>query len=727
MTGQIESYRSEIFNFLRTVTIKFEPFAYLMGQDYMDLYGITDPHQSWNPYYINLTGEYSNDDTRMTVYSVEENRQVPFDKDLITNYPKTAAIYKVPNKEFFTLQERYPDNRGLVRTIAYPVASMKDALAAPNLSLLAYDDSLLEQNERADIVAYLKNFLLLVKNRWWINEYTYEDMYAVTFWAMLWQMLPEVLLRRRFLNIRTDAAHSFHIWEYLKSQGLGDYRDVLNRQQQDWFYRNIDWILQHRGQQDTLNKLAGNILGEIGGSLLDKDMYQETFTRADTPQTNPGFVNRTHPDGADVSHESFDDLNDKLVDSGYENRSDSDYVDDTEKALGNIPYNKLLTKFLEIDKKNLNTANEQLMANFFLDTLIYRLSENQLSYRVTMTDPLTGEAFNTSVEDVLMLLNWSCRICAGEEEPQIKPITYRLHIPFINKRMTTGDLTKSIYYSNCEYPVAQLIDVSAMIRDNTWHAEGFTSQKDFMTFLLDQYDYLLMNNHKSDMSNKLLYHLALNTYFTDVTVGKWVTFNLTTASNYAEWANKSDHFGNILDYYRKENDRLAYENLANQCFETLFDFSDIDLTNHTSSSRAIEKIYSSLRDLFIALGSYNITYLEIDRDYNDYLQYYEPDFTSVKGTNVYEKVWNLTLDDFKFVNKSTVDVNVPDFVHEISTNIDTFSIQEKSSFDIDKEFKLPITWSNSKAVAQFGAIEHKDDVFSFTKKLFTDVLTSSAK
>src|SRR5574344_1792329 len=126
MTGQIESYRSEIFNFLRTVTIKFEPFAYLMGQDYMDLYGITDPHQSWNPYYINLTGEYSNDDTRMTVYSVEENRQVPFDKD--------------PNKEFFTLQERYPDNRGLVRTIAYPVASMKDALAAPNLSLLAYDD-----------------------------------------------------------------------------------------------------------------------------------------------------------------------------------------------------------------------------------------------------------------------------------------------------------------------------------------------------------------------------------------------------------------------------------------------------------------------------------------------------------------------------------------------------------------------------------------------------------
>src|SRR5574344_2736823 len=98
MTGQIESYRSEIFNFLRTVTIKFEPFAYLMGQDYMDIYGIDDPHAAWNPYYIHLTGEYTDSEKAdtanlMYVWTIETEipEKVLFDKNLVNTNPKTAA------------------------------------------------------------------------------------------------------------------------------------------------------------------------------------------------------------------------------------------------------------------------------------------------------------------------------------------------------------------------------------------------------------------------------------------------------------------------------------------------------------------------------------------------------------------------------------------------------------------------------------------------------------
>lgn len=42
-SGQIQLYHKEILDFLRTVTIKFEPFAYLMGQDYMAAHGLTNP------------------------------------------------------------------------------------------------------------------------------------------------------------------------------------------------------------------------------------------------------------------------------------------------------------------------------------------------------------------------------------------------------------------------------------------------------------------------------------------------------------------------------------------------------------------------------------------------------------------------------------------------------------------------------------------------------------
>ena len=243
MTGQLSTYREEIFNFLRTVTIKFEPFAYLMGESYMKQYGLTDPHQKWNPYYIILTGEYTPNNQTMEVYSAEVDHIVAFDKTLITRYPKTAAIYKIPNKEYFILEERYPKNRGLIRTMVYPAGDMDTVLAADNFDLLGYDDSLLEENERANLVMTLKQFLKMVKERWWIKEYDYEDMYAVTFWSMLWQMLPEVLLMQRFLNIKTPYVHSFHIWVYLVSKGLSDYRDVLTRVQANGLYRHIDSIL----------------------------------------------------------------------------------------------------------------------------------------------------------------------------------------------------------------------------------------------------------------------------------------------------------------------------------------------------------------------------------------------------------------------------------------------------------------------------------------------------
>ena len=258
MAKQISQYKKEIFNFLRTVTIKFEPFAYMMGKDYMELHGLTNPHAPWNPYYINLVGEYVETNTLMTVRSIETEQTVPFNRDLFTKYPRTGKLYKIPNQEYFRLQERYPENTGLIQSIVYPVSSIEEAIAAPNLSLLAYDDSLLEETERYDLILCLKNFLEFVRRRWWVADFGYEDMYATTFWTMLWQMLPIVLLTRRFTNIRTPCVHSYHVWEYLSNKGLGDYRTVLTTKQSMWLYRNLEYVLKNQGKNDTLIKLAKN-------------------------------------------------------------------------------------------------------------------------------------------------------------------------------------------------------------------------------------------------------------------------------------------------------------------------------------------------------------------------------------------------------------------------------------------------------------------------------------
>src|SRR5574344_39041 len=272
MASNLDLYRREIFNFLRTVTIKFEPFAYLMGESYMNAHGLTNPHGKWNPYYIHLAGEYTADelasDDVMHVSTIEHElpEDVIFSKDLKITNPKTAAIYKIPNDEYFHLEEQYPKHAGLLRCMVYPVSNIDEAIAAPNLTLLVYDDSLLEVNERESIVKCLKSFLDMVRTRWWIEEYTYEDMYAITFWGMLWQMLPMVLLGQRFRNIKTPYVHSFHVWEYLKSKGLNDYRDILTTRQALWLYRNIDYVLKNKGKSSNLRILAENLLEDASGN-----------------------------------------------------------------------------------------------------------------------------------------------------------------------------------------------------------------------------------------------------------------------------------------------------------------------------------------------------------------------------------------------------------------------------------------------------------------------------
>ena len=107
MASNLDLYRREIFNFLRTVTIKFEPFAYLMGESYMNAHGLTNPHGKWNPYYIHLAGEYTAEELAsgdvMHVYTVEHElpEDVIFSKDLKITNPKTAALYKIPNDESY--------------------------------------------------------------------------------------------------------------------------------------------------------------------------------------------------------------------------------------------------------------------------------------------------------------------------------------------------------------------------------------------------------------------------------------------------------------------------------------------------------------------------------------------------------------------------------------------------------------------------------------------------
>lgn len=664
MAGLLDSYTNEIFHFLRTVTIKFEPFAYIMGEKLMNQYGFADPHGKWNPYYINLSGEYADGDTRMTVYSIEEERVIPFNKDTIKEYPKTATIYRIPHQEYNILEERYPDNIGLIRTIAYSTPDISDILSAPNFALLGYDDSLLHINERESLMRCLRTFLDMVRTRWWVPEFGYEDMYAVTFWAMLWQMLPVVLLTERFKNIRTPSAHPFHIWEYLKSKGLGDYRDVLTNNQSLWLYRNIDYIQKNQGKNSNLRVLAQNLLEEIAVSLLYKDMNHETDTRWPELMSNPRFRSYNLVTKKEILEENFTTLNHRLFNMKIEHRDDAEFVDDWEVNLGTTNYNRLPTKYLELKKEPINTGHEKKMVNYFLHTLLYRLSENDLAFQVKLIEPTTQSKLELYVGDLLLLMGYSIWKGLGEE-PVYLPRHYPIYYAF-QKNQPTSQVVKPpvgprklraavsprnvgirqyIYYNGKKFPVRNQIDLDNMINKIGWHEQAFTKQSDFMEFLIQQYVALKRFDTDMENSSSYMYHSSMAAFFEDTQIHE--TVPLYPDETYKSWMAKNEDIQNlILAIENNAEPEGLFEEVAVRCFDALFPIKE-STDKFVGTARVLDSLYNAIRNLFISLGGYNVTYLEIDRERREYLKIEESDVMHMdQFTLILKGMWNFILERF---------------------------------------------------------------------------------
>lgn len=326
----------EIINFLQTVTIKNSYFADQMMQlkvrdnvrDYLP--------QEFNPYYRHISGEYILDernseqlthqvvnpttgvvetqtlnahvnlpwgetmrnslvynsehfdevmyitslDTQTTIPFTKENLHVEFalaaGRDENSVHKKTLANYKLPSRYYTLLCEKYPKQVDLIKAIVYPIQDKSAAIAADNYSVLAYDETLLDANERVSLISRMKGLMDVIRCRWDVKEYAFEEHYPMVIWGMIWNLLITHLRAQRFINIRTPDAHPMHIWEYLKSHGLGEYRGYLSSSQEMFLYRNLRYILANRGKQSTMNILIDELLNESGIDLKAKTVVLDT-------------------------------------------------------------------------------------------------------------------------------------------------------------------------------------------------------------------------------------------------------------------------------------------------------------------------------------------------------------------------------------------------------------------------------------------------------------------
>ena len=152
---------------------------------------------------------------------------------------------------------------------------------------------MLQDNEYVSIINAIQSTLDVIRSRWDVKEYVFEDMYPIVQQSLIWYVLYYTIITQRIKNIRTASVHEWHIWEYLKSKGISDYRDVLSFKQALFLYKNIDYLLKHKGTDRNFSILIGALMSELNVSLYTKSLIQSTSTPVTTDETVNTLAHQT--------------------------------------------------------------------------------------------------------------------------------------------------------------------------------------------------------------------------------------------------------------------------------------------------------------------------------------------------------------------------------------------------------------------------------------------------
>lgn len=620
---ELKAYRQEVLNFLQSMTIKFTPVITATNNTVeQNGYAVDQGDQTTWKYYMNLQGKYHPSDTMMTVVSLDTQEVIQFTTSNLAKHIRTGLAY-VPGTTYWTdICSRYPTQVDLIKSIVYPVTDVSAAIDAEDFSILGYSTGFLETSELGYILMELEKFLAYVSERWYFTFLSFDPFYVWTYWGSLWYNLAMCIYTARTKAIFTPYVHTWHIWQYLTSQGLSDYSDLLSRKAALFLYRNWNYLKANRGKQTNLTKLDTNLLKPIGVGMYGRAILQEAGTGAADYVLNPTFVatnaDASYPDMTNtVPSIAMTEMNARLVNAGNEVHYDSEYISKMQRTLGDTTTNLIPTKLIEIRPIARGRRYADYFNNFVMDNLIYLIANNRYSVDVELEDPVNGTTIPLTMKEVLIVLYYCIKRSGRETDIPNLPTVFTSSTAFsVNPQSIPGIIKRN----GIVYPMKNLINLTEF--ENTLQTTPalITNPTDFSTYVGEQFlaALFLISSHRHNAD--VMMREACKIVSECVTVKGTYPLNLGVAeTTYADWfARRSDLKNGIFDVYDVSDDPIGhYTTLANELLSALIPITSV-LARYGNFNIS-DAGYDRLRQLFVQLISYNVTVLNTARDINQYM------------------------------------------------------------------------------------------------------------
>lgn len=706
MSIQVSLYRQEIYNYVATLSIKFSPFADLVAKYVAENTGHTIHTPAENPYYRNICGLYSFLDEQMYVRSVETQTDVPFNRALWEEYPKTAALYQVGTDEYQRLCDAYPTRTGLIKSIIYPCADVDTALAAPDFTILNHDPSFLRTNEQESMVAAVERLLKYYRERWFIRDFDFEDQYPIAAMTNLYTLLIGTLLAQRVRNLNTDSVHHMHVWDHLAANGLGNYEDILTDVQARFLYRNIRYLKSNRGRKTNLMILADNLLRDLKVSLVGKVIFQQNkdlnrdctlipeFLSEEIVSYDPNTLNNVDTNRI----ETMDNILYRIHHEGYYPVYSVPNSVLRETRFGRTQLNEVPTQILELKKYTINTEYLLYLAEFLYDSLLYQTSLGKTQFTLQFKDTNTAVLLKLTASDAIALLHYVLQRRFGEE-PTTLPGHAVVRIPYKAVRPTAKELPTHLYFNNHNYIANGVLDTKKILSEIPWSDEIFYSETDFIRMLGNQFDVLVTHTRDAEASRDMLFQWLYYFYYRHLVVTARLKINLSKYRLYSDWIEYTPGIKTLLTAYERfPQPEVYYDQLANELLRKIL---PIELSPHLKEYVGAiyddTPFYNKLKGLFVYLTSHDLEYLDTSREQLTNINMMPISVMTGGGTDTIEsEIVDVGIDAIvKSIDSSTtvLDGVILDYVgtsgHETVTTADMISVdilKQKSSDTAEIQF-----------------------------------------
>ena len=408
-----DKYYRDIFLLTKSFTIYSKDECLLYNNLITEFYGThvdSSKPETWR-YHKHLTGNYHETDKPIELVSIDNGNTIVLSKDTIIYHRSTRDELLKFGYYYKELVDKYPTQELLIKSIinTSPSLTMDEVLSLDNWSIVGFNQNLVEPQETnliPDIQKRLDNY----KVHHLLTSYgLMEPYYMASLFSILYTFLLKSVLAIRLGNDKTERAHSYHILNYLSSHhGLDKHFNYLTKKQVLFLYRNLLYLNNHSGRNETFQTLIDRLFTEKRVSVVNYRQKQKNSTDDKGGMQyrfNQVLLNKANLVYA-TNDFTLEDIRDRERDLYKGNEKEYEYnTESIDFTNQNSLYSYLRTKDLEVNLVDNTNDVRRTLIPMIIDYWGYMLSIGRLNFISSVVDPITNVDYRLNVRDMFKLFS----------------------------------------------------------------------------------------------------------------------------------------------------------------------------------------------------------------------------------------------------------------------------------------------------------------------------------